>query len=248
MKWFFKATLFLLAAILTLPSRAQSFEILDVTSAQSTLPLPQVPSPEQFKGWRVNSQYGTEESSLSSLLPVTLKCQDQNLFPANPDQTTKKYHLAWYGSYGKGARVRGGVQSSYRDICQVWSRARDPKQQSCLSFKTVNYVILSDLYRDRCGHLYRGFFAKMYMSDEDNMGTLVALGKTFYEDPNSVFAGTPYVETYVGGTYSVPVENFLFLTSIFNSDLQAVESSLKKAKKAGQIMNPQTLLFNNCSP
>ena len=105
----------------------------------------------------------------------------------------------------------------------------------------VYNVILSDIYRDRCGHIYRGFKHVVYLKQNDNMGTLLALGRTVYPVPNSQVQG----DMYDGPTYPVLVQEFLFLSPVFPGDEAKAQALKAQAIKSTHSFDENTLLFDS---
>ncbi len=206
-----------------------------------------VPHPQYFKGWKFDSSYEAYGRDLKTLSKVEITCENKTLLPTHPQQGTKKYHLAITGEYNSH-QLKGGEQSAYNDICMIWTNHAKPEQRYCLRSKTIKVVVLSDLYQDTCGNTYRGYFKKKFLNTDETMGTLVSLGKTFYENPYSEFVGTSLVETYVGGTYPMKASEFLYFSKASPEDLLQIQDSLVLAKKNGQFRHPETGLFNDAIP
>jgi hypothetical protein len=206
-----------------------------------------IPMAERFRGWKFDPDYQADGKDLATVKKISIACEDKSLSPAHPQQDTKQYHLATFGEYGKGGLVRGGADGPFREICQTWSLARKPDQRTCLRFKVLKFVILSDVYQDHCGHFYRGYFQKMFSTNEETMGTLVSPGKTFYEKSDSAFSGGAFSDVYVGGTYPVKDSDFLFFGDVFPGDLDKVRQGIQMAISSGQIQDPSTGLFSEPS-
>lgn len=207
----------------------------------------QVPHSEAFKGWKFDPSFEADGSDLKTLNKVSLACESSMLYPTHPQQDTKTYHLAVYGEYNNQL-VLGGDKGPFADICQAWTRGAVVEKRMCLKSKTINMVVLSDLYQDACGNVYRGFFKKQFFTTDETMGTLVSPGKTFYENPYSEFIGTKLVDTYVGGTNPVPASQFLYFTRASALDMTRIQKNIELAKAKGQYRNPQTGLFNEGQP
>ena len=201
----------------------------------------EIPMESQFLGWKFSSSYQAEGKDLKNIKKIKISCGANLILPAHPQQDTKQYHLAVYGYYGKGL-MKGGPNGKFGEICQTWSLATKDKDKTCLRSETLNLIVMSDVYRDQCGRLYRGYFRKMYFSSDESMGTLVSPGKTFYQKPKQEFEGI--VETYVGETYPVKVSDFLYFTELFPGDIVKVQQGLERASGAGQFLDPESGLFN----
>lgn len=207
----------------------------------------EVPHPQFFKGWKFDSSYEAYGQDLKTLNKVEIACENKTLVPTHPQQGTKKYHLAIIGKYNTH-QIKGGEKGSYSDICQIWTKHVIPEQRTCLLSKALKVVVLSDTYQDTCGNFYRGYFKEKFFSSDETMGTLVSLGKTFYENPYSEFAGTGLVETYVGGTFAVQASEFLYFSKASAQDLIEIKKSLALAQKNGQSRDPHTGLFEDAVP
>lgn len=153
--------------------------------------------------------------------------KDKFLYPAHPQQDTKEY---LYGAYANYTHHKIPVDSS---ACMT----RNPGKTYCLRATYANMVIMSDIYQDGCGNLYRGYWLTSYLKNEESMGTLFSKGKTAYPKLRSEFPG----EYEMGGTYKIPKSEFLFFGQLLPNDLKRVQEGRAQAKKFGYRF--ENLLF-----
>lgn len=170
------------------------------------------------------------------VLPLT--CKDKNLYPTHPQQFTKEYI---YGVVSKYDNVRLPGKSS---SCETFTRNA---RAYCIQAMRAVVAVMSDVYEDGCGNLYRGYWLKNYRvardkrKSEDNMGTLFALGRTQYQKPNAQFAG----EVIDGNTYPVNVKEFLFLATLRPGDTKRIAEARGYAARAGFRKNGKIWIPKN---
>ena len=197
-----------------------------------------VPNPEAFKIWRPMDGYTTSDVNLQALPQVQINCPaDQtNLYPTHPQQESKHYHLFDWGEYNHG-KLNGESEA-----CAQGSRFKSANgQYACLRPDVVFNVVMSDIYRDKCGNYYRAFKQLVFLKKNENMGTLFAVGRTIYPDNKSNFPG----DTYVGPTYPVRLQEFVFLSNLFPGDLEKARALKANALTRTHIFDEATLLFSN---
>lgn len=177
---------------------------LFITTAvySADLPTPVIPNPEAFIGW-TSKPYDIDEIDFSKLKTKPFSCGEKLLKPLSSDQSTKKYHKFVIGTYNH-AKLRGDSEA-----CATASPTN-----YCLRPDLLQYTIMSDTFADSCGNTYRGFWEVLFLSRNENMGTLSSLGRTFYKKASSQFPG----EYETGPTYLVESKEFLFFTELFASD------------------------------
>jgi hypothetical protein len=163
------------------------------------LPEPNVPNKEALNGWQ-KKPYPIDELDFSKLTAKPFACADKMLEPMSQDQSTKQYHKFVWSDYDL-AKLKGTSE-----VCRVPQKSN---ANYCLRADTIEYTVMSDIYKDSCGNSYRGFWEVVFLTEDESMGTLCSLGRTFYEIPNSPG------EIEIGPTYKVPAERFLFFSEIF---------------------------------
>lgn len=179
--------------------------------------------------WQVDSNY---QSSLKLFTPkksndIGGKVCGDSFFPAHPLATTKTYHYARYKEYD----LKQLPADSY--YCRVPSRG---KRKYCLSAGTLLFIVMSDTFIDSCGNKFRGFWAVTYNSDDENMGTLLAKGRTIEAIPNS-----PFKNDYrPSNTYEVSRSDFIHLAPLFTGDQAKINKGIMTAKK-----NHKLIMSNN---
>lgn len=178
--------------------------ILLISSATyaADLPTPVVPDASAFNGWTLQP-YEVDKIDFAKLRTKPFSCGDKLLKPLSADQSTKKYHKYIAGTYDH-AKLRGDSEACVTSSSTGY----------CLRGDMLQYTIMSDIYIDACGNSYRAFWEVLFLTKNENMGTLCSLGRTFYEKANSQFPG----EIEIGPTYPVDVKQFLFFTDLFTSD------------------------------
>lgn len=163
------------------------------------LPEPNIPNKEAFRGW-VKKPYPIDDLDFSRVTAKPFSCADKMLEPMSQDQMTKQYHKFVWSGYDLTKLT------AKSEVCRVPQKSNP---RICLRADTVEYAIMSDIYRDSCGNTYRGFWEVVFLTEDENMGTLCSLGRTFYEKPNSPG------EIEIGPTYKVSKDRFLFFTELF---------------------------------
>ncbi len=179
--------------------------------------------------WKISSEIAADGKELppNKVQEVGVACADKNLYPTHPFQDTKEYIFSVAANYDY-TKLPGTSEAC---ITSTTSK------KFCLRAQTANVVIVSDTYEDSCGNMYRGYWVKHYRSGgnkyqtEDNMGTLVAKGRTIYEKTNSEFAG----EVYSGYTYPTPVSEFAFLGKLLPRDALKIQTSLQNSVRMGYV-------------
>jgi hypothetical protein len=95
--------------------------------------------------------------------------------------------------------------------CKIASKSAKPV---CLLTDIFEYAVISDVFEDNCGNIYRGYWNVGFLKQDDNMGMLLSKGRTVYPKANAEYAG----ETEVGSTYAVDAKDFLFLGAPLAAD------------------------------
>lgn len=161
---------------------------------------------------------------------IPLACDDNRLVPTHPQQEMKTYHVTALASYD---HFRVPADSR---VCRVASRGA---KRVCLNTDTIEHAVISDTYADRCGNLYRGVWKVTFLRQDDTMGTLFSKGRVLYQNPRSEFAN----DMYVGGTYAVTADEFLFLTPLFPGDAERLAASRARALQSTHVLDEATGLF-----
>lgn len=185
--------------------------------AQAMGPLPiskqVIPDSRALLSWQEIPGYQNTEIDPMSIERISLKCADTRLFPTHPQQNTKLYHLFLSGRYDH-TKLAGEDEA-----CAMSSKYSNAKGvKACLRPDWIEYAVLSDLYTDSCGHLYRGFWDVAYLKTHDNMGVLFSKGRTLYPKPDSGNLN----DMFIGGTYTLDVHDFLFLSPLLPKDAEQI--------------------------
>lgn len=196
---------------------------------------PDNPTHPALRPWSPVVDYVSSPVPLNQIKKVAFNCAaDAKLYPTHADQTLKYYHIFNSASFDL-ARLK------YDDpACLLPSRYKNAAgQYYCQRADIYFTTIISDTYRDRCGHVYRGFWRTSFLQQNENMGTLFAKGRTMYPKPGAEFPG----DVQLGGTYAVDSAEFLFLAELLPGDAQQIEKSFVDNQKTVLRFNPQSLLF-----
>jgi hypothetical protein len=192
--------------------------------AEGLLPISKqiLPNPAAISSWQEISGYRNTSVEVMSMARIPLNCTDSNLYPTHPQQNTKLYHIFRSARYDQtkliGADEACALSSKYPSASGT---------KACLRPDYLEYAVISDVYRDSCGNFYRGVWDVAFLKANDNMGVLFSKGRTLYQKPEAGDA----LDMYVGGTYAVGVEEFLFLSPILDTDL-GLETSLEQSARA----------------
>jgi hypothetical protein len=209
------------------------------SSADDPVSRDRVPEPQAFLGWRDDTRTVTPPKP-ADVQHIPLACADKQLYPTNPQSNLKRYHRYATGQYD---HFKLSGDSS---VCKIPGNARDSHGvRMCMAAGELDYAMLSDTYTDSCGNTYRAFWDNLYLSNEENMGTLMSKGRRVYSVPGSQFAG----EVYDAGTYAVDASDFLFLAPPFDGDAAKIESAKKDVTTAGtHRYDESTHLFEYVGP
>ena len=88
----------------------------------------------------------------------------------------------------------------------------------CLEADIAYDLVFSGTYVDNEANYYRGVARQVFLGSEESLGHWVALGHTFYPKPDSPFEN----DMYDGGTYAVPVSNFIMLAELLPTDAETI--------------------------
>ncbi len=161
----------------------------------------------------------------------SLRCGN-TLYPTHPQQSLKLYSISQWGEFDMNR-----VDAEDSHVCLVKTN-RSSGKQSCLRTDTAITVVLSDVFMDRCGELYRAFKEISFVKQDETMGTLFSPGRTTYRDPKSEFS-----QSYIsGGTYAVPANIFAKIGPPLRSDIEKIEE-LRSEAMATHYYDPQSHLF-----
>lgn len=194
-------------AILAIGVTAQASGLLPISKQT-------VPNAGAIVSWQEIAGYRDSDLDPMSAPRISLECADTNLYPTHPQQNTKHYHLFLSARYDH-TRLKGDDEAC--TLSSKYPNAQGVKP--CLRPDYLEYAVISDTYRDSCGHMYRGFWDVAFLKANDNMGVLFAKGRTLYQKPNAGDVN----DMYIGDTYAVSADEFLFLSPLLPGDLQKVE-------------------------
>lgn len=202
---------------------------------------PTPPNAHAFRGWQPVEGYADSSVNLATLDRVEINCpaDPDSLYPTHPQQDSKIYHRFDWGGYDN-TKLKGDDEA-----CAMSSKYKGSDGQfACLRPDVAYFVIMSDIYRDRCGNMYRAYWKFLFLKKNENMGTLFSLGRTMYPRPNSKVPGD-YV---LGGTYKVSRAQMVFLSPPLAGeglygDLGKATELRARALKAGVVFDEKSLLF-----
>ncbi|MFO0741527.1 MAG: hypothetical protein U0270_36860 [Labilithrix sp.] len=210
------------------------------TPANEPIARSEIPQAQAFKGWRDNDSM-TDKPRPEDATRVPLACTDKHLYPTHPSSDRKRYHRVAVGSFDQ-FKVDGDS-----NVCKIKGNGTSPQTglRRCAAADTLQYIVLSDTFEDGCGNLYRGFWAVSFLTMDENMGTLMSLGRTVYQDPHSEFKG----DMYDAQTYAIDEEQLLVLSSLFDGDAEAITRGRKAVTDAKtHAYDAQTHLWQYVGP
>lgn len=176
-------------------------------------------SPQALGPW-VDTGWADPSTAVARYPSVRVQCRGEYLYPSHPQQDLKIYHV-----YRQAAYEAGKLKKTDR-ACLIHSNGKNSSgEEYCLRADVVSDVILSDVFTDACGHLYRGFVEKIFLDQDENMGTLISPGRTMYPNPRSEYSK----DMISGGTYRVSVHGFVKIGTLFPGDAQRVRDLRKQA-------------------
>ncbi len=221
MKW-------LLFTVSLIPLVACSHHTMNrqVSSLGRSILTGEVEEPASFKGWRKNASEQHGDLDFTELRPAEIHCSSTQLTPSSPDMSAKEYFNAMYGVYDhRKLNPESG-------LCLIRSKSKKP---FCLKADGLYYVVVSDLYQDKCGNYYRGYTEVMFQKSYETMGTLFSPGRTMYQNPKSEFQG----DMIVGHTYPVEAGDFYFLRAASPEEIAKIRDAKAFAQKRGHIFDPE---------
>jgi hypothetical protein len=194
------------------------------------------PDGEAIQNWRISSEFDADgvEIPPSAVQEIPLKCGTQ-LYPAEYSTLTKQYIFGIEAAFDP-VKIKGDSEG-----CAVPTNGTN----KCIVGLTAMLVIMADTYEDQCGNFYRGYFVKHYTKGQgrnqgtENMGTLIALGRTVYPKAQAAFAG----EFYNGQTYPVARSEFVFLSPLWPNDLKKINESRAAGVRAGYRYDSHKKIF-----
>jgi hypothetical protein len=193
------------------------------TTAADPIPRSEIPEAQAFLGWSENESL-TQKPRPEDAPRAELACADKHLFPTHPSSDRKRYHRAAVGRYDY-FKLDGAS-----NVCKIKGTTKDPRTGllRCFTADELQYIVLSDTFEDSCGNMYRGFWAVSFFGMDENMGTLMSLGRTVYQNPHSEFQG----DMYDASTYAVEAKQLLVLSPLFDGDADAIAHDRKAATDA----------------
>jgi len=192
--------------------------------------LQSIEEPQAFKGWSSNRSEQHDELDFSRIETTEIACDSQELTPSHPSMEMKLYFNAKWGRYDD---KKVPPKSS---LCLIQSRAKNP---ICLRADAINYVIVSDLFQDKCGNFYRGYAEVLYQRSFENMGTLFSPGRTMYQNPKSEFEG----DLLSGDTYPVNASQFFFFTKATEEEAMQILRNKSVALKQGYFFDADKNIY-----
>lgn len=192
-------------------------------AANEPIARSELQQPQAFLGWR-DDETMAERPRPEEAPHVELACADKHLYPTHPASDRKRYHRVAIGKWDN-FKVDGDS-----DVCKIKGTSKDPRTglRRCAAADDMQYIVLSDTFEDSCGHLYRGFWSVSFMTMDENMGTLMSLGRTVYEKPHAEFKG----DMYDAQTYAVDAKQLLVLSSLLDGDADAIARDRKSVTDA----------------
>lgn len=110
------------------------------------------------------------------------------LKPTSASQAGKRYHSVYEAEYPDWRVYRPNIPAC-RQHGQCYENAK------------LKAYLMSDLYQDSCGVVYRGYFAKIFLVHKETVQSLVSLGRSLRRDPDN------YLTMYIPGGWSWVQQN-----------------------------------------
>jgi hypothetical protein len=192
--------------------------------------LNDVPEAQSIQRWSDPHYADASAPDLDSLERVEIpKNCGQQLFPTHPQQFTKIYHVFRRGEYD------AQEVPSASSVCKA---ASNGQRRFCLATDYFEHAVISDIYQDGCGYLYRGIWKTGFLGREETMGHLFSKGRTLYPKPRSQFDK----DMEEGNTYALDRKEFLFLTPAFEGDFEKA-GKYKEASETSFVYDSSKRLF-----
>ena len=191
----------------------------------------EIPEAQAVSRWTDPRYEDTSAPRPDSLehVEVPASCRGKDLYPTHPQQMSKIYHVYRVANYTSNL-----VPADSR-VCKITSRGT---VKHCLQPDSFSYAVISDIFQDGCGNIYRGVWKVGFLKRDDNMGTLFSKGRTMYEKENSQFRN----DMEEGQTYAVGRNDFLFLTPAFPGDKEKAQKLFQQARQT-HVYDERTRLF-----
>jgi hypothetical protein len=163
-------------------------------------------------------------------------CRKNNkLWPTHPQQETKHYHFAVYATYNHAKKL----DPTNAMICAQPNSKKNPTK--CMRGTVAKVVVMSDLYQDECGNIYRGFWpifftvgSRYFETGTENMGTLASKGRWFtVDDEGDHFR--------LAATYSLTKSDFMFLVEPSPHDEADIREKRQRALRVVKMRGLQFL-------
>lgn len=191
----------------------------------------EIPEAQAVNRWTDPKYEDPSAPGLDTLERVEVpgSCGDKDLYPTHPQQMSKTYHVYRVANYTNNL-----IPANSR-VCKITTNG---SVKYCVQTDTFSYSVISDIYQDGCGNLYRGVWNVGFLKRDDNMGTLFSKGRTMYEKENSQFRN----DMEEGQTYSLSRKDFLFLTPAFPGDKEKAQKLFQQARQT-HYYDERTRLF-----
>jgi hypothetical protein len=198
-------------------------------SMQDVLAEIDLPSKAAIKDIHSNGSY-VASSGIDAFAQkqINFKCADKSLLPVSASQVLKDYHANYWVDFNHFALKN-------RDrACRIWNKqANSEGVINCLAPDVYEIVLMSSLYSDRCGNMYRAYWAVDFFKRDDNMGTLLAKGNTVYADQNSNYKG----DFFDAHTFAVSAKDFLFFSAPTAADVKKAQVDRARVLKYTHDLN-----------
>lgn len=193
-----------------------------------------IPNKGAFIGWRDEKSYVSSPVAYKDLRKVAFECGRPVLYPTHPQQLLKMYHVFKVGSYDH-FKLQGDDEA-----CKLGNKKPNGSgKKLCFRADTIEYAVVSDIYEDECGHLYRAYHESSFLKKDETMGSLFSVGRSSLQNPKSSYEN----EMIDGPTYPVALREFLFLTDVFPGEEAKVPKLKDAALSSTHVYDSATRTF-----
>ncbi|MFD2205499.1 hypothetical protein [Kiloniella antarctica] len=183
--------------------------------------LKELPELKFLKKWYPYSK--VKERGEEVVVPPDVK----SLYPVTPDAYFKeytRYDKAKYDHHKLSPTSEAAIRLS-------------PTKKRVSIADTAHYIDFSDIYVDRNGSYYRAHQERVFLGQNESMGSLVSPGRTLYPSNDE------YNKNSVpGGTYSVPISEFTKFTRVSKEEVEKIKREEARALSNG-FKKSDTFLF-----
>jgi len=179
---------------------------------------------EALQWWKRKPSEESSEVNPFDQPKITDHCAEQGLRPAMPQMTRKLYHITFTGKYSH-FKLLGTDPGCAMSAKKLNGRG----VLNCLRPDIPVRTLISDIYEDACGNLFRGVFEREFFRRHETMETLFSPGRSTVPRPGSAFKE----ERMLAPSSPVSASDFLFFIPLLPGDEEAIQRDLKNAQILG---------------